>query len=51
MLIKSDNPFVQEALIIAICKFHNPENYEFIKQFLGEEYSVIVRNAADNCLK
>jgi len=51
MLIKSDNPFFQEALIIAICKFNDPKNYEFIKQFKGEEYSVIVRNAAENCLK
>jgi len=51
MLLKSDNPYVQRALIMALCKFRNPEIKELIKRHAGQDYSVIVRYSAEDCLK
>jgi HEAT repeat protein len=51
MLLKTDNIFVQEALIMALCKFRDPRVNEIIKNFAIEKHAIIVRNAVNNCLK
>lgn len=51
MLKESDDPYIQKALITCLCKFQDTGINELIKQYTEEEYSVIVRADAEDCLK